>query len=71
MFYEYIFNSKVKFFEELIFNEVIFVIGLMVMVVDGDIDMNEVEIIEGFLVRKGFIVREVNVVREKVLRIIV
>lgn len=56
MFYEYIFNSIVKCFEEFIFNEVIFVIGLMVMVVDGDIDMNEVEIIEGFLFRKGFIV---------------
>ncbi|MDE5078263.1 MAG: tellurite resistance TerB family protein [Trichodesmium sp. St2_bin6] len=70
MSYEYIFNSKVKSSEELTPNEAIFAIGLMVMAVDGDIDMNEVEIIEGFLVRKGFTAREVNVAREKVLRII-
>ena len=70
MSYEHIFNSKVKSSEELTSNEAIFAIGLMVMAVDGDIDMNEVEIIEGFLVRKGFTAREVNVAREKVLRII-
>lgn len=70
MSYEHIFNSKVKSSEELTPNEAIFAIGLMVMAVDGDIDMNEVEIIEGFLVRKGFTAREVNVAREKVLRII-
>ncbi|MDE5073577.1 MAG: tellurite resistance TerB family protein [Trichodesmium sp. St5_bin8] len=70
MSYEYIFNSKVKSSEELTPNEAIFAIGLMVMAVDGDIDMNEVEIIEGFLVRKGFTAQEVNLAREKVLRII-
>ncbi|MGK7923611.1 MAG: tellurite resistance TerB family protein [Trichodesmium sp.] len=70
MSYEHIFNSKVKCSEELTPNEAIFAIGLMVMAVDGDIDMNEVEIIEGFLLRKGFSAEEVNAAREKVLRII-
>ncbi len=70
MSYEHIFNSKVKCSEELTPNEAIFAIGLMVMAVDGDIDMNEVEIIEGFLLRKGFNAKEVDAAREKVLRII-
>ena len=70
MSYEHIFNSKVKCSEELTSNEAIFAIGLMVMAVDGDIDMNEVEILEGFLLRKGFNAKEVDAAREKVLRII-
>ena len=40
MSYEHIFNSTVKCSEELTPNEAIFAIGLMVMAVDGDIDMN-------------------------------
>ena len=70
MSYEHIFNSKVKCSEELTPNEAIFAIGLMVMAVDGDIDMNEVEIIEGFLLRKGFNAKEVDAAREKILKII-
>ena len=70
MSYEHIFNSTVKCSEELTPNEAIFAIGLMVMAVDGDIDMNEVEIIEGFLLRKGFTAQEVNAARKKLLRII-
>ncbi len=70
MSYENIFNSQVKCSEKLTPNEAIFAIGLMVMAVDGDIDMNEVEIIEGFLLRKGFTAQEVDAAREKVLRII-
>ncbi len=70
MSYENIFNSQVKCSEKLTSNEAIFAIGLMVMAVDGDIDMNEVEIIEGFLLRKGFTAQEVDAAREKVLRII-
>lgn len=70
MSYEHIFNSKVKCSEELTPNEAIFAIGLMVMAVDGDIDMNEVEILEGFLLRKGFSAKEVDAAREKVLRIV-
>ncbi len=71
MSYEHIFNSKVKCSEELTPNEAIFAIGLMVMAVDGDIDMNEVEVIEGFLLKKGFTAPEVNAAREKILRIII
>lgn len=70
MSYEHIFNSQVKCSEELTPNEAIFAIGLMVMAVDGDIDMNEVEILEGFLLRKGFSAKEVDAAREKVLRIV-
>lgn len=70
MSYEHIFQSQVKCSEQLTPNEAIFAIGLMVMAVDGDIDMNEVEILEGFLLRKGFNAEEVNAAREKVLRII-
>ncbi|NEQ37344.1 MAG: tellurite resistance TerB family protein [Okeania sp. SIO3I5] len=70
MSYENIFNSKVKCSEKLTPNEAIFAIGLMVMAVDGDIDMNEVEIIEGFLLKKGFTAQEVDAARKKVLRII-
>ncbi len=71
MSYEHIFNSKVKCSEKLTPNEAIFAIGLMVMAVDGDIDMNEVEVIEGFLLKKGFTPQEVNAAREKILRIII
>ncbi|MEM1168563.1 MAG: tellurite resistance TerB family protein [Cyanobacteria bacterium P01_H01_bin.35] len=70
MSYEHIFNSKVKCSQKLTSNEAIFAIGLMVMAVDGDIDMNEVEVIEGFLLKKGFTAQEVDAAREKVLRII-
>ena len=70
MSYEHIFESKVQCSEKLTPNEAIFAIGLMVMAVDGDIDMNEVEILEGFLLRKGFSAQEVDEARKKVLRII-
>jgi len=70
MSYENIFNSQVKCSEKLTPNEAIFAIGLMVMAVDGEIDMNEVEIIEGFLLKKGFTAQEVDAARKKVLRII-
>ena len=70
MSYENIFNSQVKCSEKLTPNEAIFAIGLMVMAVDGDIDLNEVEIIEGFLLKKGFTAQEVDAARKKVLRII-
>jgi uncharacterized tellurite resistance protein B-like protein len=69
MVYEDVFQTEVECSEELTPNEAIFAIGLMVMIVDGDIDNNEVEILEGFLLRKGLSVREVNEAREKVLRI--
>ncbi|MGD1716806.1 tellurite resistance TerB family protein [Dapis sp. BLCC M172] len=70
MSYEHIFNSQVKCSQKLTPNEAIFAIGLMVMAVDGDIDMNEVEVIEGFLLKKGFTPPEVNAAREKILTII-
>jgi len=69
MVYEDVFQTEVECSEELTPNEAIFAIGLMVMIVDGDIDNNEVEILEGFLLRKGLSVKEVNEAREKVLRI--
>lgn len=69
MVYDNVFHTQVECSEELTPNEAIFAIGLMVMIVDGDIDNNEVEILEGFLLRKGLSVQEVNDAREKVLRI--
>ena len=69
MAYEDVFQTEVECSEELTPNEAIFAIGLMVMIVDGDIDNNEVEILEGFLLRKGLSVKEVNEAREKVLKI--
>lgn len=69
MVYENVFHSQVECSEELTPNEAMFAIGLMVMIVDGDIDNNEVEILEGFLLRKGLSVLQVNEARKKVLRI--
>jgi uncharacterized tellurite resistance protein B-like protein len=69
MVYKDVFQTEVECSEELTPNEAIFAIGLMVMIVDGEIDNNEVEILEGFLLRKGLSVKEVNEAREKVLRI--
>ncbi|NEP45538.1 MAG: tellurite resistance TerB family protein [Okeania sp. SIO2H7] len=69
MAYENVFQTEIECSEELTPNEAMFAIGLMVMIVDGDIDNNEVEILEGFLLRKGLSVLEVNQARQKVLRI--
>ena len=63
MAHEDVFQTGVECSEELTPNEAIFAIGLMVMIVDGDIDNNEVEILEGFLLRKGLSVKEVNKAR--------
>ena len=69
MAYEHVFQAEVETSEELTPNEAMFAIGLMVMIVDGDIDNNEVEILEGFLLRKGLSVLEVNQARQKILQI--
>lgn len=70
MSYEHIFQSQVECSQELTPNEAIFAIGMMVMVVDGEVDNNEVEILEGFLFRKGLNAYQIDEARKKVLDIL-